>query len=169
MIIETICIIIFIIIIVGLIYIYKNHNKNNMEKISFRETLDLTNLPIITLVNNDMKLNFLIDTGSTSSHINKILVDNNVLDFTTVIPSGDKQTIVVGMEGSDRKVNKVNMSLQINNTSNKYNEEFLVNDLSAPFSVIKSETGATLHGILGVSFFDKYKYIIDFKKLIVYR
>lgn len=166
MIIEIISVIILILMVT---ISFRYYNKNNKEIISFKETLDLTSLPIITLQNNGKKFNFLVDTGSTSSHINKVLITNNILDYKELSNNSGEKAVVMGMEGSERLVTKINMDLQLTKDSNKYNEDFLVNDLSVPFSAIKNETGATLHGILGVSFFDKYKYIIDFKKLAAYR
>ena len=50
----------------------------------------------------------------------------------------------------------------------EYQEDFQVIDLSKAFGVIKSESGVNLHGILGNSFFQKYKYVINFDELIVY-
>ena len=41
-------------------------------------------------------------------------------------------------------------------------------DMSSSFDVIKRSTGVNIHGILGTAFFNKYKYILDFDKLIAY-
>ena len=45
------------------------------------------------------------------------------------------------------------------------NNDFLEN----AFSTIEQESGIKLHGILGNRFFEKYRYILDFKELIAYR
>ena len=37
------------------------------------------------------------------------------------------------------------------------------------FGNIKKETGVTIHGILGSDFFTRYKYVLDFDKLIFYK
>ena len=41
-------------------------------KISFRESMDLVQLPIVTFMNNGKKLNFLLDTGASYSSINEL-------------------------------------------------------------------------------------------------
>ena len=46
-----------------------------------------------------------------------------------------------------------------------FTEEFVVSDLDTVFSEVKKNTGVQIHGILGSKFFEKYKYIIDFKEL----
>lgn len=45
---------------------------------------------------------------------------------------------------------------------------FNVHDLDAAFGVVKQESGVQLHGILGSKFFEKYKYVIDYKDCIAY-
>ena len=44
----------------------------------------------------------------------------------------------------------------------------MISDLDKPFNNIKKESGVTIHGILGNNFFKKYKYVLDFDKLIAY-
>ena len=50
----------------------------------------------------------------------------------------------------------------------KFEEEFSITDLDGAFDIIKKENGVQIHGILGSKFFEKYKYILDFKELIAY-
>ena len=63
----------FITVIVAVIIngIERYHKKNDTTTISFKEAMDLVELPIITFYNCNTKLNFLLDTGSNNSHINK--------------------------------------------------------------------------------------------------
>ena len=49
--------------------------KKNNSKISFKEAMDLAELPVVTFYNGDVKLNFLLDTGSNISYINKSIVE----------------------------------------------------------------------------------------------
>lgn len=144
-------------IIVGIID-YCKFNKR--EKISFKESMDLTDLPIITLYNNNRRFNFMLDTGATMS-----LIDENVLSNLDYEESEESGTIF-GLEGNKVAVNYVKAKL--NYKDRDYEEEFQVMDMSAPFNHIKSENGVTLSGILGNSFFTKYKYVLDFKELIAY-
>ena len=61
----------------------------------------------------------------------------------------------------------------IESTLEYKNEKFKVNllvnnNLNSSFDTIKSNCGIQLHGILGTNFLEKYKYILDFAKLVVY-
>ena len=49
-----------------------------------------------------------------------------------------------------------------------FEEEFGIADLDEAFSVVKQESGVQIHGILGSKFFERYKYVLDFKELIAY-
>ena len=110
-------------IIVGIIDYYK---FNKREKISFKESMDLTDLPIITLYNNNRRFNFMLDTGATMS-----LIDENVLSNLDYEESEESGTIF-GLEGNKVAVNYVKAKL--NYKDRDYEEEFQVMDMSAPFN-----------------------------------
>ena len=48
-----------------------NIRKNNDRKMSFKESMDLAEMPVVTFYQGDKKFNFLLDTGSNYSHISK--------------------------------------------------------------------------------------------------
>lgn len=56
-----------------------------------------------------------------------------------------------------------------NEDNKEFKETFTIQDMSAAFGYLKNEGNATIHGLLGVSFFTKYRYIIDFKNLQVHQ
>jgi hypothetical protein len=45
---------------------------------------------------------------------------------------------------------------------------FIVRDMADAFNEVKSNSGVTIHGILGSDFFQKYKYVINFNELVAY-
>ena len=47
----------------------KRHIVKGHSTVSFQEAMDLVELPIITVQNNNTKINLLLDTGSNSSYI----------------------------------------------------------------------------------------------------
>ena len=132
--------------------------KRKMVNISFKEALDLIELPVVTFVNNGKKLNFLLDTGSNLSHINSKLIED--LDCTPI----NKNMDIVGFEGTSHTVDFIEMIVSYKNKD--FKEEFTVCDLEQSFAIIKEESGIQLHGILGSLFFQKYKYVLDFNTLI---
>ena len=154
-----IALLIFLVIVILDFYI--THKKDDKNSISFKESLDLAELPIITFYCNDVKLNFLLDTGSNLSHINKSVlpsIGNNVLKESSVS--------VVGINGNPVKSGLCELTVKYKNLH--FTEEFVVSDLDSVFSQVKQNTGVQIHGILGSKFFETYKYVIDFKDLTAY-
>ena len=161
MIIETIIVIVVwaILLIISINSLYQI-NKKNKSKISFKESMDLTELPVITFMSDNTKLNFLLDTGSNTSFINESMVKSlNCKMLNTV-------SEVVGLEG--KKIKNDNCELQIKYKNYEFNAQFSIINLDESFNLIKQESGVQIHGILGSLFFQKYKYVIDFKSLIAY-
>ena len=138
----------------------KLFNKTNFEPMSFKQGFDLTELPVITLYQGDKKFNFLLDTGSNDS-----IIDKNILGSIEHTVT-NKSSNVFGFEGNKKAVPICSIVLTYKN--NKYEYDYLVSDMAACFGNIKQETGVTLHGIIGSKFFNQYKYVIDFDELIAY-
>lgn len=159
-IIENICFCLLIAIVGAWIANLVTNADKNKSKISFKESLDLTDLPIITLRQGETRVNLLLDTGSTKSVILPSVIEN--LEYSD---TGEVGTIF-GMEGNTIETKYVSMDLMYNYIN--YNEKFQVVDMSAAFDSIKQSTGVNIHGILGNSFFEKYGYVLDFKDLVAY-
>lgn len=150
------------IIIAGICYLgYKKFFRKN-RKISFKEALDLTELPIITFHCANRKLNFLLDTGSNICHINKSLIDEDSIVHEKL----ETSTNVFGIEGN--KVSSDDVVLTLKLGDNTFRGVFSATDMAMAFEHVKKESGVTLHGILGTNFFNAYKYIIDFDKYVAY-
>ena len=145
------------IIIVNIKDYYKQMKK---ESISFREAMNLVELPIITFYNKEKKLNFLLDTGSDFSHINKSLL--SALDYKEI----NEGMNIVGVGGSSQSLGCCAMTITYKNQ--EFIDKFYISDLDEAFGVIKVETGVQIHGILGSKFFAKYKYVLDFENLIAH-
>lgn len=145
-------------IIAHFVDVVRKNNINN--KMSFKESMDLCELPIVTFLNNGKKLNFLLDTGASGS-----IIDSNILEgliFTKLDKIGD----IFGMEGNKQEVSYINMALNYKDVD--YDDDFQVMNMSAPFGNLKSDYGVNVHGVLSSSFFQKYKYILDFNELVAY-
>ena len=134
-------------------------NKKNSE-ISFGQSLDLCNIPVITVENPILgKLNLLIDTGSSSSIINKRIIERHVGNL-------QPQGTVIGSGGTTNKYGATN--LDITCQKQKLDIKFEVVDMSNSFDLIKSEHGVTIHGILGSIDMARYNYVIDFESCSFY-
>lgn len=135
-------------------------NKKIKNELSFKEAMDLTELPIVTFYNNGQKLNFLLDTGSNFSHINMAILPS--LKYEELESGGT----VYGIEGNQSRVKFCRMTVTYKDL--EFTDEFAMQDLSSTFDLLKQESGVQVHGILGSLFFKRYEYILDFEHLIAY-
>lgn len=160
MILEIIGVVILVLVVAFIANTIDDMRKRNNSKISFKEAMDLVELPVVTFYNGDKKLNFLLDTGSNVSYINSSIIP--LLDHE----KADKEMDTIGIEGN--KVSNQFCKMSVTYKNQVFEEEFSIADLDEAFSVVKQESGVQIHGILGSKFFERYKYVLDFKELIAY-
>lgn len=149
-------------IVIGyLLYLLACSIEKRKHFLSFMEGLNLTGLPIVTLSNNGVNLNFVLDTGSAHSILQKDVLPKLIYkktDFVCQLSGIDnilreeEKTVIMQLQYKDKVVSGL----------------FVVSDLSACFNDIKKETGVQLHGLLGSNFFTQNKYIIDYNEMIAY-
>lgn len=147
-------------LIAALVNAYEDIKRRNKLKMSFKEALDLVELPIVTFLNKGIKLNFLLDTGSSQSIINESMLPS--LDTK----KSEDSMIIVGVEGN--KVSSDLCTMKVGYKDQEFAHTFAIKDLDEAFGVVKQESGVQIHGILGSDFLQKYKYVLDFKELIAY-
>ncbi|WCF58393.1 aspartyl protease [Bacteroides phage PhiCrAssBcn14] len=150
-------------IIADVVNLIMNRRKIDPKvgRISFRESMDLVELPIVTFMNNGRKLNFLLDTGASYSSINEA-----ALEGLSYVDTGETG-FGIGIEGTVKK-DRGYIRMDVGYRSQSYEDDFQVVDLSQAFGMIKQEYGINLHGILGSTFFQKYKYVLNFDELVAY-
>ena len=159
MIFEVIIILVIVVIAAIIINGVQDYDRKKVE-MSFKESMNLTELPIVTFYNGSTKLNFLLDTGANLCVINSRSIDS--LNYKKL----DEKGSVFGMEGNSVDIDYISMDFTYNSKS--YSSSFQVVDMQEAFDRIKQESGVTVHGILGSKFFEEYKYVLDFKELIAY-
>ena len=153
-------IIIVIIAVVACAFLINKLEEKVSNTMSFREALALAELPVVTFYQGDKKLNLLLDTGANISIIDKEVAS------TISTKETPRVSKITGIGGSVKDVAIVDIILQYKN--NTFEDGFQVTDMSSTFSAIKNATGVTIHGIIGNKFMQKYKYILDFDKMIAY-
>lgn len=127
---------------------YKTHN------ISFNESLELTNMPIVSFKHGKRKINFLVDTGSDFSYIDESIVKhlkikdrdnsgNNILTANGYMQTSGNITIDLSHDG-----NIVEGEFTVGNIKDAMDSAF------APRIIVR--------GILGSIFLKRYRYIIDY-------
>lgn len=151
-----------VIFVAVMISLLEDIKKSRREKISFKESLDLTELPVVTFICNRHKLNFLIDTGANNSILNASVADKMKIDVE------EFEGVETNTAGGTINLNKVaNLSIKYSDNY-VYDECFLISNMDEAFNDVKKETGVMIHGILGSNFFARYKYIIDYEALALY-
>lgn len=135
-----------------------NTQKHNI--MSFQNSIDLAELPIVTFYQGKKKINFLLDTGS-----NNCVIDSTFLK-TIEYKMLNVKTSIYGLEGNSQISNLCTIKMSYKNKDYEY--VYVVQDMSAAFDSIKKETGVTVNGMLGSKFFNEFKYVLDFDELIAY-
>lgn len=120
-------------------------------------TLKRTKLPIISVLIEDKKMCFILDTGSTCS-----LIDSSVVEYFKDIVEPIGEYFVNGIDGTKHKVDTIVIPLMIEGQI--YNQKFCVKPLLEAFEDIEKECGIQVHGLLGTDFLYENKCIVDFKE-----
>lgn len=135
--------------------------SRDKKAMSFREAMDLAELPVVTFYQGKEKFNFLLDTGSMHSHISKEVAERIKGEPIEVDAN------ISGVGGSIVIDKALNTSLEYK--SNSYKATLLVGGhLDDTFKIIKENTGVTIHGVIGSTFLNENKYVLDFEGLIAY-
>ena len=130
------------------------------NSISFWETFKLTRLPIITFTQGDKDLNFIFDSGSDHN-----IIDSNVLnDIEHELLDVEGSVFGVNGKSENTKVCRISLS----HKDKEYPANYLVCDMSGAVKKMKDMHGVNVHGLLGTDFFEAYKYVLDFNKMIAY-
>lgn len=161
MVLEASIIILVVIGIALIVNYFESKIKKERGKISLKESLDLAEIPIVTFLEGDTKLNFLLDTGSSDSHIStsaaKMLIGTPMeTDYSYTTSNGSSTVSKVIDSVLKYKEEEFKVSLFVNE------------GLDESFETVKSNCGVQLHGILGSDFLREHKYIMDFAELVAY-
>ena len=159
MVFEFVVVLSIVVLVALMVNKVQDYNRKR-AKMSFRESMNLTELPVVTFYNGTNKLNFLLDTGSNMCVINSRNIKS--LSYTKLNEGGT----IHGREGNIVGVEYISMDFTYNDKL--YTSTFQVVDMQDAFDIVKQESGVTIHGILGSKFFEEYKYVLDFKELIAY-
>ena len=128
-------------------------------KVSFKDTMDKTGLPIVSFTQNDKHFEFIIDTGAEYSIVNS----NSLKDLCYV--ELDESGVIYGIEGNKKETSSIGVVLYIDNY--EFTEVFQIVDVSG-IDMINKLHNINVVGILGSTFLARYKFIIDYETLHVY-
>ena len=129
------------------------------ELIKFEETQ--TSIPFIKVKHNNISFNLVIDTGCTTSCIDKEVLDLLVHNITDQATDG----IIYADGSSDDKVQIVEIPITVGNQ--EYVEQFNAVNFRAMSQQVKDTFGITIRGLLGSEFLYKHSLILDFDKHLI--
>lgn len=150
---------IWIIASVGFFLLFYKEMRTT-DTMSIKESMDLVELPIITMINDGNKYNFIVDTGA-----NDCLISDKCEKI--MCSPLRKKNEMIGINGNKKECHIVGIDLMYKDKT--FSAEFNVADIDNIIDTIKTDYGVTVHGILGTKFLDKYNYVIDFKDYTIYR
>lgn len=130
-------------------------NENN--KILLQQSLIQVGLPLLIVKAQAQYLCFLLDTGS---NIN--VLDKRVAEFFQ-LSGGTVQQQQFGIDGTLQITDVVKLTFSLE--EREYKADFSVMDLSSAFGKVEEESGIQIHGLLGCSFMEQQKWVLDFEKL----
>lgn len=119
-----------------------------------------TGLPLLIVKAQAKNLCFLLDTGS---NIN--VLDRRVAEFFQLSGGTAKQR-QFGIDGELQTTDVVELAFSLE--EQEYKANFSVMDLSSAFGKVEEESGIQIHGLLGCSFMEQQKWILDFEKLCLF-
>lgn len=117
-------------------------------------------LPLLIVKAQAKHLCFLLDTGS---NIN--VLDRRVAEFFQLSESPTRQK-QFGIDGTLKTSAVVEMAFSLE--EREYKANFSVMDLSSAFGKVEEESGIQIHGLLGCSFMEQQKWVLDFEKLCLF-
>ena len=163
MILEAILVLTGVAVLGNIVNIFMEKRDIPQDSISIKKYMK-GDLPVITLTNNGIALNFLIDTGSNISHICPSAV--SLIKYQHV--GSDNEVKVAGLGSINQGVTTCSATFK-DTLSKEYKVNLSISeDLETTAKYIKDATGIEIHGLLGTDFLQEHKYVIDFKALEIY-
>lgn len=134
-------------------------HKDNKIEVSFRKTLKAVGIPIVSFYQDKVKLNFILDTGATTSLINSTAL--------TIIPEKEFVEGYDVVSGLDPNIeyNTKKYIIPISIKNKVFNVKFRSLNLDATFGSIEAETGFIVHGLLGSDFFEQTGCNINYENM----
>lgn len=137
--------------------------EENKGIIPLKKYVNATGIPIISLRNNRKEYYFLLDTGASLSLIDSTVINDMI--GTTLIE--DKETLKISTANGEINVGAP-IVIPMRYGGLIFEIEFLQRDFGETFISVENDTNLKISGVIGVDFLSRYKYILDFEKMIAY-
>lgn len=134
---------------------------NDSVVFQFRSELKNMEIPIISLYNNDKCFNFIVDTGSSTSAINRDALEE--LDYQML---SDVQHSI-GIEGISVECEMCGVVFHDAEGSAKFVDIMSIVDMNSALDFIDVAGDLKIHGLIGSSFLKTYKGILNYEEKTV--
>lgn len=164
MLLIVVCLTLLICELATLCYYRKSRFKetNDFHEITdFEKKIDNTGLIYIPFTCNGKELNFLLDTGSTISYIDTSVAKTLGCELKECNESA------IGFGGGQTIDRYCELKLETPTTITLI--ELPLGDFEHAFNRLKEECNIEIHGLLGNNFLQASKYIIDYKKMKIFK
>ena len=131
-----------------------------MKKISLQYSIDKIGLPLI-VTSSKPHLCFLIDTGATHN----IVFTYVYKELSDIFTTTQETLSLMGIDGVSNEVNQVEAVIAFDDKDIK--TSFSILDATRAVLQIQNEHGVQIHGILGIPFLTRNKWILDFNNISV--
>lgn len=152
---STFVYILLIFLVIGIVALFANAIEDYNSRVSFSESVKVTNMPIVALRHNDMDIYFLIDSGSDISYIDESIIHK----LTVKEKSGDGYDVLTA-NGYMKTFGSITIDLMHNNIN--VEGIFTVGNIKDAMDSAFAPN-YEVRGIIGSMFLEKYDYIIDYK------
>lgn len=134
---------------------FRKEKQSSIFSTNFQDKFETIGLPVLTVTLNNTPINLIIDSGSTTSYLDKSLMPIIGDNYTK------KSSLnVFGIAGNSGKTKRISTTLCVNGKD--ITSDFLIRDLSKSFSPIEESTGVQIHGLLGSDFLNENSAVLDF-------
>jgi len=157
--------IVILMALLGSLYVFTDMfsriKKQNKYRICFKESYKRTDLPVVSLKINGKYEWFLVDSGASCNLIKQSYFDT-IKDKPKLIEN--KSGIYTGSD----QIKSEYCSFDLSYKTTKFKGEiFNIAQLNV-FDINKSKYGMDIVGIVGSPFFNKYKWAIDFERMVIW-
>ena len=142
-------------------YIKKYQYDSEFEKIGkLGEHFKKTKIPTIKLTINNKRYTFILDSGASTNILDKSFAEELKL-YTT-----QNNIEVLGTGGVENSSKETNLEFLYNNQ--KFKEPFTIVNLGTPREYLLN-IGIDVKGLLSADFFEKYKWMLDFNNIVIWK
>lgn len=141
---------------------YGKYSRIEENVVSFKDSIKNTDFPIIKFTIGSKRYGFILDTGANMNCIDMEALEE-VKDSIVDTKEG---TVINSVHGRSKESEACKIDFSYGKS--KFSEWFQPVNMKSPFESINKTGNVNLIGIIGNDFFQKYRWSIDFDRMVVW-